>query len=173
MSFYYGQGGDLAKSLEWARSKKNGHTAEIPIIETELGKLVSTFVSRPQSSSQFLSISPVAVGKESWKKTGQFALECSVRNIYFQSVQFLALLDGGASAYGFVDTKFAHTKNLDLGPLTRPRYLRVFDGSESSAGRITHVAKTKLKMSGHTGTMVLFVTTLADFDIMLGLPWLQ
>lgn len=134
---------------------------------------MSSLESRPKSCGQTLSISSAAVGKESWEKTGHFAFKCYIRNKSFQPVQSLALLDSGASAYGFVDTKFAHTNNLDLVLLTRPRYLRVFDGSETSAGKITHVAKTKLEISGHTETMVLFVTTLAYFDIVLGLPWLQ
>ena len=111
---------------------------------------MSSLESRPKSCGQILSISSVAVGKESWERTGHFAFKCYFRNKSFQPVQSLALLDSGASAYGFVDTKFAHTNNLDLVPLTRPRYLRVFDGSESCAGQITHIAKTKLDISGHT-----------------------
>ena len=83
------------------------------------------------------------------------------------------MIDSGASAYGFVDTIFAHLNNLMLIPLNAPRSLKVFDGTESSAGRITHLAKTIILIEGHSENILLFVTTLALFDIVLGLPWLQ
>lgn len=90
-----------------------------------------------------------------------------------KTVPSSALIDSGASACGFVDAQFAHNNNLSLKLLEQPRSLCVFDGTESSAGQITHIAMTSLTLNGHTEKIYLFVTTLAQFDLVLGLPWLQ
>lgn len=79
----------------------------------------------------------------------------------------LALLDSGASAYGFIDSNFAQKQKLDLIKLSKPRTLKVFDGSNSSAGQITHIAKTVLDIDGHIESILLFVTSLAFFDLVL------
>ncbi|KAI0991557.1 hypothetical protein K3495_g16630, partial [Podosphaera aphanis] len=108
-----------------------------------------------------------------WEKTSHFVVNCSVRNQKSAPIPSLALIDSGASAYGFVDAKFAHDNKLQIIPLRRPRSLKVFDGSESAYGQIVSMAKTVLSIEGHSEVILLFVTTLAYFDIVLGLPWLQ
>lgn len=88
-------------------------------------------------------------------------------------IDSLTLIDSGAPAYGFIDTKFAHNHGFELIKLPRPRILRVFDGSDAASGTITYLAKTVLDIDGHTETMLLFVTSLAYFDLVLGLPRLE
>ena len=129
--------------------------------------------SRPRSSSLNLVISSVAVKGRPWEKTGHFVISCLISNKNSSPVSSLALIDSGASAYGFIDSKFVRSHNLTLIPLRRPRTLKVFDGSESISGEILHMVKVELNIGGHLEIILLFVTTLAYFDIVLGLPWLQ
>lgn len=119
-----------------------------------------------------LTISSVAINELVLGDSSHFVIECSVRNKNSSYVPSLALIDSGASAHGFVNTKFAHNNNLELIELSCPRSLKVFDGTESISGKITHLAKTTLKINNHSETILLFVTSLAYFDLVLGLPWL-
>lgn len=128
--------------------------------------------SRPKSSPLNLVISSAAVGSSVWGENSHFVLSTKVKN-KSNFISSLTLIDCGASAHGFIDSKFAHKHNFELTKLTRPRSLKVFDGTDSASGSITHLAKTVLYINGHTETILLFVTSLAYFDIVLGLPWLE
>ena len=64
-------------------------------------------------------------------------------------------------------------QDLEILPLFHPRSLKVFDGTDPAHGKITHIAKTTIDIGGHVECIFLFVTTLASFDVVLGLPWLQ
>lgn len=100
-------------------------------------------------------------------------MKCFAKSYNSNYIPSFALIDSGASAHGFVDTKFAHENNLELLELPCSRSLKVFDGTESVSGKIIHVTKTLLDINGHSETILLFFTTLAYFNIVLGLPWLQ
>lgn len=100
-------------------------------------------------------------------------MSCNIKNKFSVNIKSLALLDSGASAHGFVDIDYAHKNNLELIRLDFPRSLQVFDGTESASGNITHFAKTTLTIAGHSENSFLLVTRLANFDIVLGLPWLR
>ncbi|KAI0999042.1 hypothetical protein K3495_g9153 [Podosphaera aphanis] len=128
---------------------------------------------RPRSSQLDLVISSVALSKGKWDKTSHFAVDCSIENKSSVIFSSLALIDSGASAYGFIDAKFTHDNQLQIIPLQRHPTLKVFDGSESSHGRIASMAKTVLSIGGHSEIFLLFLTALAHFDVVLGLPWLQ
>ena len=129
--------------------------------------------SRSKSLSNDLVISSVAINELAYEDSKHFVISCSVANKNSENISSLALIDSGASAHGFIDTKFAQNHNFDLIPLPRPRRLKVFDGTDSISGNITHLAKTVLKINDHSETILLFVTKLAHFDLVLGLPWLQ
>lgn len=129
--------------------------------------------SRLESFRNSLSISSIAVNELAWEENSHFVIECSIKNKFSEKISSLALVDSGASAHGFVDTKFAQKHNLELLQLPRPRTLKVFDGRESVSGKITNLAKVKLEINGHSEVILLFVTKLASFDLVLGLPWLQ
>lgn len=118
-------------------------------------------------------ISSVAINESTWEENSHFVINCHLKNRHSQFVPSLALIDSGASAYGFVNTKFVRTHDLKTISLSRPRSLKVFDGTESSSGLVTHMAQTCLDIEGHSEPILLFVTSLAYFDIVLGLPWLQ
>lgn len=98
---------------------------------------------------------------------------CLVTNKDNSPIPSFALIDSGASAYGFINTKFVRNNNLKTINLSEPRILKVFDGSETTSGEITQMAHTNLNIEGHVESVLLFVTQLAHFDIVLGLPWLQ
>lgn len=97
--------------------------------------------SRLKGSQKDLVISSVAVSNFIWGENSHFVVRSSVKNKQSNFIPSLALIDSGASAHGFIDSNFAQKQNLDLIELSKPRTLKVFDGSNSSAGQITHIAK--------------------------------
>jgi hypothetical protein len=83
------------------------------------------------------------------------------------------LIDSGATAIGFIDSDFAHTKSLALVPLRSPRHIRVVDGRTSLAGPVTHYVSLDLSIGRHTEKSVRFyVTQLGQYNLILGKPWL-
>ena len=124
--------------------------------------------SRPRGSNDELVLSSITANSKELGEYGHFVINCLVSNSN-KSITSLALIDSGASAFGFVDTKFAQTHNLDFISLRRPRSLKVFDGTESVAGQVSHMVQMDLDIGGHTENILLFVTSLAYFDIVLGL----
>ena len=134
---------------------------------------MSSSESRSRSSSKNLVISSVAVNEASYGDNSHFVLDCCIRNKNCSPINSLALIDSGASAYGFIDSKFAQLNNLKKIPLVKPRSLKVFDGTESASGQISHMAQVTLDIDGHSEIILLFITKLAYFDMVLGLPWLQ
>ena len=129
--------------------------------------------SRPKSSPINLVISSATLDGSVWGENSHFVVKAIVKNSQLKSISSLALIDSGASAHGFINSKFAHDNKFELHKLSCPRSLKVFDGTDSVSGHITHLAKTTLDINGHFETMLLFVTPLAYFDLVLGLPWLE
>jgi predicted aspartyl protease len=74
--------------------------------------------------------------------------------IFNSKVVSEVLIDTGGSGYIFVDLKFAQKHVLPLKPLEIPRTLNVFDGSETVAGKVTHIALLDLKIGGHTSRYI-------------------
>ena len=129
--------------------------------------------SRLKSSPLNLVISSAAIDDLAWGESSHFVIRALVKCSKSKSITSLALIDSGASAHGFINSKFARNHEIELLNLPRPRSLKVFDGSDSVSGQITHLAKITLDINGHSETMLLFVTPLAYFDLVLGLPWLE
>ena len=92
-----------------------------------------------------------------------------------KQVQTSALIDFGASGYGFIDHSFAHKQNIPLILLNTPRTLEAFDSSLSDYRQITHIVKIDNFALDHheEQTVFLYVTHLHHHPIMLGYPWLQ
>ncbi|KAH8149324.1 uncharacterized protein LAJ45_06403 [Morchella importuna] len=84
-----------------------------------------------------------------------------------------ALVDTGATGYGFIDASFAKARGYPLEELATPRHLQVIDGRAIASGAITHCCKLRLEMDDHVEGASLFVTKLGDVKVVLGLPWLQ
>ena len=70
-----------------------------------------------------------------------------------------------------MDISFARYYSLPIIPLESPRILTVFDGTETSSGRVTHVTASSLQIGGHLEPRVLFyLTKLSDCPVVLGIP---
>ncbi|KAI0998890.1 hypothetical protein K3495_g9307 [Podosphaera aphanis] len=177
LCYYCGKG--VHKAVECSLLRKSQPVISVRLAEvTEVEGCADVLVgssskSRQRSSQLDLVLSSVAIGKGEWNKTSHFVVDYSIENLNPVIFLSLALIDSGASAYRFIDDKFAHDNQPQTIPFQRPRTLKVFDGSESSYGQIISMAKTVLRIGGHSETILSFVTALAYFDIVLGLPWLQ
>lgn len=84
-----------------------------------------------------------------------------------------AFVDSGATGESFIDTNFVRANNLTTFPLPQPRRLRVVDGTDSSAGNVTHFVVHNIQFEDHTEEVRSFVTKLDKNDILLGFPWLS
>ena len=81
------------------------------------------------------------------------------------------MVDSGATA-NFIDSDSA--KELKTYKMEREENLTLFDGQESSAGKIKELVKGILNIGeNHSEIIQLRVTKLGDYDIVLGLPWLR
>ena len=91
-----------------------------------------------------------------------------------------AMADCGATV-SFIDSLFAQLHGLKLIPMQHPCDLTVADGRIISSGAITHTVRIALALGAHTKThtethtevLELFVTTLGQYLVVLGLPWLR
>jgi hypothetical protein len=81
-----------------------------------------------------------------------------------------AIIDTGAEGKGFVDQSWAASHELFLKKLKKPFRLKVFDGKNAKSGIITHYVKTRLKTEDHCEKIKFFVTQLAHYSVILGMP---
>ncbi|KAJ0128788.1 Uncharacterized protein HZ326_28115 [Fusarium oxysporum f. sp. albedinis] len=85
-----------------------------------------------------------------------------------------AMTDSGAEGKGFIDESWAKSQNLQLYPLKRPFEIEVFDGRPAESGQITHYVRAGLRIADHfQKSMLFYVTRLASYPIVLGMPWLK
>ena len=85
-----------------------------------------------------------------------------------------ALLDTGAEGKCFVDQSWARQHNLPLLPLRHPFNIEVFDGRTAESGMCTQFVRAQLRIQDHVQkNAMLFVTQLAHYPIVLGMPWLK
>lgn len=87
-------------------------------------------------------------------------------------VKAALLTDTGASAMGFVDSKFAKLNKLPLVKMTKPCRLRLAD-NELASSIIDKIAQVKIAIGDHTEECWCLVTTIGNFDLILGMPWLE
>ena len=80
--------------------------------------------------------------------------------------------DSGATAEGFISDSYAQKHDIPLIKLKRPRRLNVVDGRPSTVGNVTHKVAVKLSFDHHAEEIELFVTRLANYDVILGKPWM-
>jgi hypothetical protein len=74
---------------------------------------------------------------------------------------------------GFVNQSWAANHELPLKKLKKPFGLKMFDGRDAESGIITHYVKTRLRTENHCEKIKLFVTQLAHYSVILGMPWLK
>lgn len=83
-----------------------------------------------------------------------------------------AMIDSGATGL-FMDVHFANQHQIPLTELERPQKLHLFDGQETSAGRMTKQATIFIELGAHRERAKFLITKLGDYDVVLGLPWLR
>lgn len=87
------------------------------------------------------------------------------------AVKVNCLTDTGASALGFVDAAFVTRNKLPKIALSKPCKLRLAD--DKPAPHITHMALVKLLIGDHVEDLWCLITRLGQFQIILGMPWLE
>jgi len=83
-----------------------------------------------------------------------------------------ALLDSGATGM-FMDRKMAAKYGFRLQKLERLIMVRNIDGTNNSAGAITHQVEVNVYYKGYIERMRMDVYDLGKTDIILGMLWLQ
>ena len=105
-------------------------------------------------------------------KCNHIVLPCTIASNETSSFNTFAMADCGATAL-FIDSLFAQLHGLKFSLLQHPQDLTVADGRSVSSRTITHTIQISFTLEAHTKTLKLFVTTLGQYPVVLGLPWLQ
>ena len=85
-----------------------------------------------------------------------------------------AMTDSGAEGKAFIDRSWAESQKLPMYPLKTPVGLEVFDGRPAECGPITHYVRAGMRIADHQQkSLLFFVTQLASYPIVLGMPWLK
>jgi len=83
-----------------------------------------------------------------------------------------ALLDSGTTGM-FMDRKMVAKHRFRLQKLNRPVTVRNVDGTNNSAGAITHQVEVNVYYKNHVERMRMDICDLKKTDMILGMPWLQ
>lgn len=84
-----------------------------------------------------------------------------------------ALTDSGAEGKAFVDKGWAEERGIPLLSLKKPFKLEVIDG-RSSENDVTHYITVACRVNDHyQKKMMMFVTQLAYYPVVFGMPWLK
>ena len=89
-----------------------------------------------------------------------------------EGVMLKVLLDSGATGM-FIDKRTAAKHGFRLQKLERPIMVRNVDGTNNSAGAITHQVEANVYYKGYIERMRMDVYDLGKTDVILGMPWLQ
>ena len=89
-----------------------------------------------------------------------------------KGITIKALLDSGATGM-FMDQRMAVRHGFRLQKLERPIVVKNINGTNNSAGSITHQVEVNVYYKGHVERMRIDVCNLGRTDIILGMLWLQ
>lgn len=84
-----------------------------------------------------------------------------------------SMVDTGGDQMAYISNAYAQELNLKLTPMETEMDIYGFDGKRVVAGRITHTANLTHAYRTITEELKLFVTTLGNYKIILGFPWMQ
>lgn len=82
------------------------------------------------------------------------------------------MVDSGATAL-FIDHSFVTLHRINTFPLRQSIRLLNIDGSDNSAGQLTHFARLRMRVDGFDQWTDFLVTNLGGDSVVLGLPWLR
>jgi len=89
-----------------------------------------------------------------------------------KGITIKALLDSGATGM-FMDQRMAVRHGFRLQKLERPIVVKNINGTNNSAGSITHQVEVNVYYKNHVERIRIDVCNLGRTDIILGMPWLQ
>lgn len=89
------------------------------------------------------------------------------------SIRTFALVDTSATCFAFVDKDFVRIHSLPTKKLNEPLHIEVIDGRPIHSGTVTHLARLGLNIYGHEEEALFFITSVAHFPLVLGLPWMK
>ena len=87
----------------------------------------------------------------------------------YKGVTVKALLDSGTTGM-FMDWRIAAKHGFRLQKLKRPITVRNVDGTNNSAGAITHQGEVNMYYKGHVERMRMDVCDLGKTEVILGIP---
>jgi len=90
----------------------------------------------------------------------------------YKGIMVKALLDSGTTGM-FMDRKIAAKHGFKLQKLERPVMVRNVNGTNNSAGTISHQIEVNIYYKNHVKRMKIDVYNLEKTDIILEMPWLQ
>ena len=106
---------------------------------------------------------------ESQLEGNHLVVECAVNN----GIDSHALIDCGATGFAFIDEQFVSQHNLPRHRLRVPRALQVIDGRPVSSGDIVELTRVPLDVGGHREVVTAFITSLGQYPLVLGIPWMS
>ena len=89
-----------------------------------------------------------------------------------KGITIKALLHSGATGM-FMDQRMAVRHGFRLQKLERPIVVKNINGTNNSAGSITHQVEVNVYYKNHVERIRIDVCNLGRTDIILGMPWLQ
>nr|ODN95659.1 hypothetical protein L204_04201 [Cryptococcus depauperatus CBS 7855] len=90
-----------------------------------------------------------------------------------KSYETYAMLDSGATN-NFINSTFLAETNIQKIKKKNPLQLQVIDGRPIKSGAVTHnTCPIQLLIQDHKEAVSFDITTLGDYPVILGLPWLS
>ena len=89
-----------------------------------------------------------------------------------EGVPVKVLLDSSTTEM-FMDRKIAARYRFRLQKLEKPVVVRNVDGTNNSAGAITHQVEANMYYKNHVERIQIDMCDLGKTDVILGMPWLQ
>ena len=118
------------------------------------------------------SVKGLSVHEESDQRSNLIILPATLE-IGGKVLPTYAMTDTGAEGKGFVDRSWAESHELPSRKLKNPIGLEVFDGREAESGLLTHYVTARMRIEDHYEDIKLFVTQLAHYPVILGMPWMK
>ncbi|KAG6998160.1 Transposon Tf2-6 polyprotein [Fusarium oxysporum f. sp. conglutinans] len=143
-----------------------------PQYQTDLNPVTHGSIRKTGLSAA--SIHGIPIEDEGNQRSNLMILPASLLLTGKEPIPSYAMTDSGAEGKGFIDESWAKSQNLQFRPLKRPFDIEVFDGRPAESGQITHYVRAGLRIADHyQKNMLFYVTRLASYPIVLGMPWLK
>jgi len=84
------------------------------------------------------------------------------------------MVDTGCEGQSFINLEWTKEKKIPLLPLRNPFQLVGYDGVLNENRTVRHYVRVDFQIGDHTEKdIILFITPLAHYYTILGLPWLE